>query len=49
MIRAQLRVPSRGKGFTLIEMLVAVFLLAVLGAAGFTMLFQMNDTRNAEL
>lgn len=34
------------KGFTLIEMLVAVFLLAVLGAAGFTMLFQMNNTRD---
>lgn len=38
---------KRGNGFTLIEMLVAVFLLAVLGAAGFTMLFQMNNTREA--
>jgi len=36
---------KRTQGFTLIEMLVAVFLLAVLGAAGFTMLFQMNKTR----
>jgi len=36
---------KRATGFTLIEMLVAVFLLAVLGAAGFTMLFQMNNTR----
>ncbi len=38
---------NRAKGFTLIEMLVAVFLLAVLGASGFGMLFQMNKTRNA--
>lgn len=36
---------KRAQGFTLIEMLVAVFLLAVIGAAGFTMLFQMNKTR----
>jgi len=36
---------KRAAGFTLIEMLVAVFLLAVLGASGFTMLFQMNNTR----
>lgn len=36
---------KRTQGFTLIEMLVAVFLLAVLGASGFTMLFQMNTTR----
>ncbi len=37
------------KGFTLIEMLVAVFLLAVLGSAGFSMLFQMNTTREVVL
>lgn len=36
---------KRTQGFTLIEMLVAVFLLAVIGAAGFTMLVQMNKTR----
>lgn len=41
------RARLRAEGFTLIEMLVAVFLLAVLGAAGFTMLFQMNNTRDA--
>jgi len=37
---------KRAQGFTLIEMLVAVFLLAVLGGSGFTMLFQMNKTRS---
>jgi len=37
---------KRSSGFTLIEMLVSVFLLAVLGAAGFTMLFQMTTTRD---
>ena len=36
---------KQARGFTLIEMLVAVFLLAVLGGAGFSMLFQMNTTR----
>jgi len=37
---------KRLAGFTLIEMLVAVFCLAVLGAAGFSMLFQMNTTKD---
>ena len=32
-------------GFTLIELLVAMLLLAVLGTAGFQMLFQINATR----
>ena len=40
---------SRGcrGGFTLIELLVAMFLLAVLGTAGFRMLIQINQTREA--
>jgi general secretion pathway protein J len=33
-------------GFTLIEMLVAMFLLAILGTAGFQMLFQITATRD---
>lgn len=40
---------KRLAGFTLIEMLVAVFLLAVLGTAGFSMLFQMNTTKDVVL
>jgi len=40
---------KRVTGFTLIEMLVAVFLLAVLGTAGFSMLFQMNTTKDVVL
>ena len=35
-----------GRGFTLIEMLVAMFLLAILGTAGFQMLFQITATRD---
>lgn len=34
------------RGFTLIEMLVAMFLLAILGSAGFQMLFQITATRD---
>ena len=34
------------RGFTLIEMLVAMFLLAILGTAGFQMLFQITATRD---
>lgn len=34
------------RGFTLIELLVSMFLLAVLGTAGFQMLFQINATRD---
>jgi len=37
--------PADG-GFTLIELLVSMFLLAVLGTAGFQMLFQINATRD---
>ncbi len=33
-------------GFTLIEVLVAMFLLAILGTAGFTMLSQITETRS---
>ncbi len=36
----------RQRGFTLIEMLVAMFLLAILGTAGFQMLFQITATRD---
>lgn len=36
---------NRFKGFTLVELLVAMFLLAILGTAGFTMLFQLNNAR----
>ena len=35
------------RGFTLIELLVAMFLLAILGTAGFRMLTQINQTREA--
>jgi len=34
------------RAFTLIEMLVAMFLLAILGTAGFQMLFQITATRD---
>lgn len=36
---------SAVKGFTLVEVLVAMFLLAIIGTAGFTMLQQISESR----
>lgn len=39
------RAKKKIKGFTLIEVMVAMFLLAIIGAAGFTMLQQITNAR----
>ncbi len=43
--KRQSKKPITVSGFTLIEVLVAMFLLAIIGAAGFRMLQQINDSR----
>lgn len=42
----RLSLRSQQSGFTLIELLVSMFLLAILGSAGFQMLFQITNTRD---